>query len=295
MTIIDEELVRRLVSTQFPRWADLPIRAIERCGWDNKTFHLGDDMSIRIPRAAAYAPQVEKEHRWLPVLAQRLPVAIPSPVAEGAPGEGLPWQWSIYRWLPGEAATFALIPDLRRFARDLAAFLSALHRIDASEGPLAGAHNFQRGAPPAVYDRETRRAIDILGDRIDRRLATRVWEHAVQSRWSAAPVWVHGDVSGGNILVDGGRLSAVIDFGALGVGDPACDLTMAWTFFTGDSRAEFHASLAPDEGTWARARGWALWKALIVVAGMSGADPVAKSSARSVLLEVLGDREPAAA
>lgn len=295
MVIIDVRLVRRLIGSQFPQWADLPVRAIDRCGWDNRIFHLGDDMSVRVPSAACYAPQVEKEHRWLPVLAPRLPLLIPSPAAKGQPGEGLPWQWSVYEWLPGTAATHARIEDLPRFARDLGAFLSELHRIDASAGPPAGAHNFQRGAPPSVYDGETRRAIEILGERIDGGLATKVWEKALQSRWSRPPVWVHGDVSGGNLLVRDGRLSAVIDFGGLGVGDPACDLTIAWTFLTGDSRAAFRDSVALDEGTWARARGWALWKALIVVAGTSGADAAGQSLARSVLKELLAEEESAAA
>jgi aminoglycoside phosphotransferase (APT) family kinase protein len=284
---IDEDLVRRLVATQFPQWAGLPIRAIEPGGWDNRTFRLGDDMGVRVPSAAAYAPQVEKERIWLPRLAKRLPVAIPSRVATGKQGEGLPWPWSIYRWLPGEPAAIARIPDLEQLAADLASFLSALHRVDASDGPAAGPENFHRGGSLAVYEAESRAAIERLGDRIDRRLATSLWQESSRSVWGGTPLWVHGDVSPGNLLVTEGRLSAVIDFGMLGVGDPACDLTIAWTFFRGASRSAFRDRLQLDRDTWARARGWALWKALVTVAGMSGAEPAARLAAGAVLDDLL--------
>jgi aminoglycoside phosphotransferase (APT) family kinase protein len=199
----------------------------------------------------------------------------------------LPWPWSIYRWLPGEPATIARIADMRQFALDLGRFLSELHRIDATDGPRSGPDNFHRGGPLAVYDSETRSAIDKLGDRIDRRRATGIWEEALQSIWTAAPVWVHGDVSAGNLLVNEGRLSAVIDFGQLGTGDPACDLTIAWTFLSGASRSAFRDALQLDRETWARARGWALWKALVTVAGLSGAQPNARPAAGAVLDDLL--------
>jgi aminoglycoside phosphotransferase (APT) family kinase protein len=284
---IDENLVRRLVAAQFPQYAGLPIRAVEHGGWDNRTFRLGDDMAVRVPSAAAYAPQVERELDWLPVLAKRLPLAIPSPIAAGGPGEGLPWSWSVYRWLPGEPATIARIFDMRQFALDLGHFLAALHRIDATGGPGAGRDNCHRGGSLSVYDAETRSAIDRLGNRIDRRLATEIWDEALRSHWSAAPLWVHGDVSAGNLLVNGGRLSAVIDFGSLGTGDPACDLTIAWTFLSGAGRSAFRDSLQLDRDTWSRARGWALWKALVTVAGLSGAEPAARSAAGAVLDDLL--------
>jgi aminoglycoside phosphotransferase (APT) family kinase protein len=295
MMSIDETLVRRIVSEQFPQWANLPVRMIERSGWDNRTFHLGEDMSVRIPSDNAYAPQVEKEHLWLPTLAPQLPLPIPCPIAMGQPTEGLPWRWSIYRWLPGDAAAYAQIEDQERFARDLGAFISIFHRLDASAGPPAGAHNFLRGAPPSVYDGETLRAIELLAEKIDGDRAVSIWENACRSCWSRPPVWVHGDISAGNLLVQDGRLSAVIDFGSLGVGDPACDLTIAWTFFHGASRAAFRKSLALDDDTWARARGWALWKALVVTAGMSGADAAGQTLARGVLKELLSEEETAGA
>jgi aminoglycoside phosphotransferase (APT) family kinase protein len=291
MVSIDEHLVRRLVSMQFPQWANLPVRKVERSGWDNRTFHLGEDMSVRIPSAEVYAPQIDKEHRWLPMLAAHLPLPIPRPVAMGQPGEGLTWRWSIYSWLPGEAASDAQIAHPDHIARDLGNFLSIFQRLDASAGPAAGTHNFLRGAHPSIYDGETHSAIKKLAGKIDGVRAAKIWKNALRSRWSLPPVWVHGDVSAGNLLVQDGRLSAVIDFGALGVGDPACDLSIAWTFFKGDGRAAFRKSLALDDGTWARAKGWALWKALVVIAGMSGADAAGQLLARTVLDDLLFEDE----
>lgn len=289
MIIIDEHLVRRLVNKQFPQWAHLPIRPIRPGGCDNRSFRLGRNLSVRIPCSPSYAPQVEKEHRWLPILAPQLPLPISSPVAKGAPGEGLPWHWSVYRWLPGAAASHGRIADARRFARDLGGFLAALRPIDASDGPAAGAHSFQRGAPLSCYDAETRRAIKSLGDRIDQRLAIKVWDAALQRRWSSGPVWIHGDISADNLIVRQGRLSAVIDFGLLAVGDPACDLTIKWTFLPPESRTDFYETVALDDDTWVRARGWALWKALVVSAGMSAADPRGEALAGRVLRDILAE------
>jgi aminoglycoside phosphotransferase (APT) family kinase protein len=224
---IDADLVRRLVAAQFPRWADLSVRPVEAGGWDNRTFHLGPRMTARLPSAAQYALQVEKEHRWLPKLAPLLPLPIPIPLAKGAPADGYPWPWSVYRWLEGETAGVGRIADLRRFATDLAEFLNALGRIDPAGGPPPGRHNFLRGGPLAVYDAETRRAIAALEGRIDTDAAGAVWEAALGAEWDGSPVWFHGDVASGNLLVEDGRLSAVIDFGTSGVGDPACDLAIA--------------------------------------------------------------------
>src|SRR4051812_13599063 len=156
---IDVSLVGRLVATQFPHWADLPIEPVEFGGWDNRTFHLGRDMTGRLPSAAAYALQVEKEHRWLPKLAPLLPLPIPVPLAMGRPADAYPWHWSVYRWLDGEIATIERIADLPQFATTLAEFLIALQRIDAAGGPPPGRHNFFRGGPLTVYDGETRQAI----------------------------------------------------------------------------------------------------------------------------------------
>ena len=287
---VDASLVRRLVSTQFPQWAHLPIRPVELGGWDNRTFHLGERMTVRLPSAAAYALQVEKEHHWLPRLAPHLPLPIPVPLAMGLPADGYPWHWSVYRLLDGEVASIECIADLRQFAIDLAEFLVALYRIDATGGPPPGPQIFYRGGSLTVYDDETRQAIAALEGAIDTKAATAVWEAALAATWRGSPVWVHGDVAAGNLLVRDGRLSAVIDFGTSGVGDPACDLAIAWTLLAGESRETFRAALPLDDGTWTRGRGWTLWKALITLAALPDANTLAASASRRIADHVLAER-----
>ncbi|MGW5051978.1 aminoglycoside phosphotransferase family protein [Actinokineospora sp. NPDC004072] len=262
---MDVDLVRRLVGEQFPQWADLPVRPVDVDGWDNRTFRLGEELAVRLPSREQYALQVAKEQRWLPVLAPQLPLPIPTPVAQGEPAHGYPHPWSINRWLPGRSANTAPIASLTRFATDLAHFLNALRRIDAADGPLPGAHNFHRGAPVEVYGDEVWRAVDALGAEIPRDDVLRVWDAAVGDVWAGEPVWFHGDVAVGNLLLADGELSAVIDFGTSGVGDPACDVVIAWTLLSGPSRDAFRRTLDADAGTWVRGRGWALWKALITL------------------------------
>jgi aminoglycoside phosphotransferase (APT) family kinase protein len=286
-------LVRRLIAAQFPQWAELPIRPVSLDGWDNRTFHLGAEMSVRLPSAAGYAAQVAKEQRWLPRLAPHLPLPIPVPVAMGVPGEGYPWPWSVYRWLDGEVAATARIGDLREFATALAGFLTALQGIDATGGPAAGPHSFWRGGPLTVYDAETRQTIAVLGGLIDTEAASAVWDAALQAPWHGPPVWVHGDVAVGNLLVREGRLAAVIDFGCAAVGDPACDLVIAWTLFSGESRAAFVAGVPVEAAAWARGRGWALWKALITFAGLMRTNPGDAAAAQRVIEEVLADHQQA--
>jgi aminoglycoside phosphotransferase (APT) family kinase protein len=302
---IDAALVARLVRSQFPQWAGLPVRPVQLDGWDNRSFRLGADKVVRLPSGPAYAAQVAKEQRWLPVLAPRLPLPIPIPVAMGLPDQGYPWHWSVYRWLAGEPAETARIDDLDDFATTLASFLTSLQRIDASDGPPAGQHNFFRGGSLTVYDTETRDAIAALGDRIDTAIdtaidiaidietVTAVWQVALASRWHRPPVWVHGDVAAANLLVTRGRLGAVIDFGCSGVGDPACDLVIAWTLLSGSSRRAFREAIAVDDATWARGRGWALWKSLITLAGdLDPASHVAEGAGRT-LHAVLADHSVA--
>jgi aminoglycoside phosphotransferase (APT) family kinase protein len=226
--IIDVPLVRRLVAAQFPQWADLPIQPVASGGWDNRTFHLGEDMSVRLPSAQRYAAQVEKEHRWLPQLAPLLPLPVPVPLAMGVPAAGYPWHWSIYPWIEGEQATVERIAYLRQFAITLAHFLVALQRIDPAGGPPPGPHNFYRGGQLTVYDAQTRHAIAVLKGVIDTDAATAAWEDVLAATWHGPPVWVHGDVAAGNLLVQNGRLSAVIDFGCTGVGDPGSRQCERW-------------------------------------------------------------------
>lgn len=270
---VTTDVVSCLIAEQFPRWADLAIRPVVLDGWDNTTFRLGHDKSIRLPSHKMYVPQIAKEHRWLPVLAPHLPLPIPEPVAQGQPGCGFPAPWSIYRWIDGEPAALAGVADHDRLADDLAAFLVALRGVSTDGGPPAGPHSFNRGGPVSAWDEQTRSTIDLLVGEIDADGALAVWEAAVAAEWSGPDVWVHGDVTGSNLLMTGDRLCGVIDFGCTAVGDPACDLTPAWTMFAGSSRRRFVDAMGCDEGTWARARGWTLWKALIDIPGRSLDDP----------------------
>ncbi len=248
-------------------------------------------MSVRLPSAPGYVPQVEKEQKWLPVLAKKLSLPIPIPVAKGTPNEDYPFPWSIYKWLDGETVTRENVIDLNQFAADLGGFLLELQSIDASDGPLAGVHNYYRGAHLSVYDNETRNAIRSNRDVFDEIYLIRLWELALDSKWERKPVWLHGDIAPGNILVQNGKLSAVIDFGILGVGDPSCDAAMAWTFFDFESRRVFKNVVKMDEETWNRARGWALWKALITYDEYKDSDSTKSNEAYKVILTIIEDSE----
>jgi aminoglycoside phosphotransferase (APT) family kinase protein len=285
--LVDVSLVRRLVARQFPRWADLAVRPVALSGWDNQTFRLGDGMSVRLPTAKEYALAVDKEHRWLPVLGPRLPLRTPVPLAMGGPDEGFALPWSVYEWIDGDLAGIDTIGDLTDFAGDLAAFLVALRRVDPSGGPGPGLHNWFRGGPLQVYDPQTQRAIRVLEGRIPRDSVMEIWQSALRASWDGRPVWFHGDVAPGNLLLRDGALAAVIDFGTCGVGDPACDVVIAWTLLSASSREAFRAGLDIDPGTWARGRGWALWKALIVYAGALPRDDATAVEAGRVIDEVL--------
>jgi aminoglycoside phosphotransferase (APT) family kinase protein len=264
--MIGVEIVRALIDAQFPQWSHLAIEPVAPGGWDNRSFRLDREMVVRLPSAELYADQVEREQHWLPRLAAHLPLEIPAPLAMGHPAFGYPWRWSIRRWIEGETVS---LDASSAIAGDVAGFLVALQAIDPSDGPPPGAHNFFRGGDLRTYDAQTRKAIAILEGRIDSADTTKTWEGALATRWERAPVWVHGDIAAGNLLVRDGKLAAVIDFGNMAVGDPACDLAVAWTLFSGEPRSTFRAMLPFDDASWARARGWALWKALIVAAGLS--------------------------
>lgn len=262
---IDADLARRLVAEQFPRWAGLPVTPVPQSGMDNATFRLGDELSLRLPRYTRWTGQVEREQRWLPRLAPHLPLTVPTPVARGRAGQGYPYPWSVYRWLDGEAATTDGLADPVAAATRLADFIAALQRIDAAGGPAPELSNACRGervgteCDALAADSLVRAKIAKLDGIVDTAAVTAVWEAALAApAWHRDPVWLHGDLATGNLLAVDGRLSAVIDFGTLAVGDPACDLIPMWMFLPARARDAFRAAVAMDDATWARARGLAL-------------------------------------
>lgn len=288
---IDAALVKHLIAAQFPQWAGLPVTPVELDGWDNRTYRLGADMTVRLPTAAGYVAGIAKENEWLPRLAPHLPLPIPQVLATGQPGEGYPHPWSVRGWLPGSTLSMSEVADPVRFATDLAAFLHALQGCDTTDGPMAGEHSFYRGTPPSFYDAETRACLVDLDGRIDTGRAAAVWEAALKAEWDGEPVWFHGDIATGNLLVDAGRLSAVIDFGTSGVGDPACDLVITWVTLTGEAREAFRTAMAQDAAMWARARGWALWKALLQLSGRVQLDSALVPVVERVIADILDDHD----
>ena len=287
----DAPLVARLLAAQFPAWAHLPLTRIESTGTDNALYRLGPELAVRLPRRPSAAGQVAKEARWLPALASHLPIAIPVPLAMGQPGEGYPHPWGVYRWLEGETAHAERLADPGAAAESLAAFVTALQAIDAREAPLPGAHNAHRGVPLAARDRAVRAALDRLAGEIDTTAAAAAWERALAAPvWAGPPTWLHGDLSPFNLLARGGELSAVIDFGCLGAGDPACDLQPAWNLLPPVARERFRARLAADDAMWERGRGWALSVAVIQLPYYRDTNPGLAANSRFTIDAVLAER-----
>ncbi len=258
---IDESLVRQLLFEQFPEWSDLPILHVRSDGTINAIFRLGSDMCVRLPRIPEVDHQIEIEQQWLPQLAPHLPLDIPVPLGKGNPTEYYPWHWSVYRWLEGKNIFIEPISDLDQAAIDLAQFINALHQISPSVELTS-----QRCGPLITQDVETREAIQALQGDIDTVSVTKIWEQCLNTPlWNKPPVWIHGDLLPANLLAHHGRLSAVIDFGLFGIGDPACDLIPAWCLFDTGAREVFRSTLKVDDATWNRGRGWALSIGLIIL------------------------------
>ncbi|WP_207210562.1 aminoglycoside phosphotransferase family protein [Nocardioides zhouii] len=262
---ISTETVRSLVAEQFPQWSELPVSPVPDQGNDNRTFRLGDDLAVRLPSGEGYVAGIAKEDRCLPLVAAHVTAEVPVPIATSAPGAAYPFPWSVRRWIAGTTADRDPALDRVALARDLGQFLRELRSVPPGDGPLAGAHSFHRGAHPSAYGDGVQEALTQLADRVDVAACWAIWDEAVRTAWTAAPVWFHGDVAPGNLLTRDGRLAAVIDFGTCGVGDPACDLVIAWTVLSEAERGVFRDAVGLPDDVWARARGWALWKALVTV------------------------------
>ncbi|MFN9000622.1 MAG: aminoglycoside phosphotransferase family protein [Holosporales bacterium] len=283
------DLARKLISLQFPGYADLPLTEVEKQGHDNRTYRLGEHMLIRMPTAADYALKVPKEQELLPGLAKRLSVNIPAPIKMGKPSTDYPYPFSIYKWLPGKSINLLTLTDQdkEQLAFDLAKFLKELQAITDVEGPEPGQHNWWRGDHISVYDKAAQEQITELAEIIDARRALTLWDQACETKWGKQPVWIHGDFAIGNILMDGGKLSAVIDFGGAAVGDPACDLVIAWTYLSGKARETFISKMDMDVDTWLRARAWALWKATFELCQITDKNSPAALSQRWMIDEVM--------
>ncbi|MGW9434863.1 aminoglycoside phosphotransferase family protein [Streptomyces sp. NPDC055607] len=285
---LDAVLVERLIAAQFPAWAGLPVRAVESAGTDNAVFRLGDELAVRLPKAEGAEGQAEKERYWLPRLAPHLTLPVPVPVGHGAPGEGFDRPWTVCRWLDGDDAYDAPITDLAHAAAELGRFGVSLRAADATGGPAS----FRGGPVTAWEEGAMAPAIEALGadGTLDAAAVTGAWEAVLRlPQWRGDPVWVHADLLPGNLLTRDGRLHAVIDFGGLGTGDPACDMMAAWTLLTADTRPLFREASRVDDATWARGRGWALCWGVVTEAYYRGRNPVLASVARRTHTEALAD------
>lgn len=285
----DEALVRRLLAAQFPQWADLRVARVPSAGTDNALYRLGDQLVVRLPRIHWAVGDVAKEQRWLPALAPHLPVSIPEPVAMGGPGEGYPWPWAVVRWLEGDTPNVDALAGRPAHAASLAdalaGFVVALQRIDPTGAPPAS-----RGVPLAERDVETRAALGEVASWMDVDGAEAVWDDALAApAWAGPAVWIHGDLLPGNLLCRDGRLAAVIDFGGMGVGDPAADMLAAWALFPRRARERFRLALGVDGDTWRRGRGWALSVALLQLPYYRHTNAPLAAGARQVLRAVLAE------
>jgi aminoglycoside phosphotransferase (APT) family kinase protein len=286
---IDASLIRRLLEQQFPQWAALPIERVELMGTENALYRVGSEMVARLPRIERAAASLEHERRWLPRIGDHVPISVPRVLGEGAPGSIFPLTWSVYSWLPGERVTPESVRSPQEFALDLAGLVAALQRMDTTDGPAPAEHSGGRGEPLANREAQTSAwfgDLDAVGYPTD--ALKSIWKEALSAPvWAEPPVWLHGDLDAQNLLVDGGRLTGVIDFGCVGVGDPACDVMVAWKVLTPRGRETFRAALSIDEATWVRARGWAVSQAVGVLAYYTEENhPVLVRAARHWVAEV---------
>ena len=282
---LDVRLVGRLVAERFPRWAGLPLRRVESSGSENAMFRLGPDKVVRLPRHPRAVDAITHELRWLPRLGPALPAAAPEPLGRGEPGADFPWPWSVYRWLDGRNPVPGALDAPEPLARDLASYVRALRRIDASDGPAG-----YRSGPLAARDGAVREALARLAGRVDTAAVARRWEEALAApEHSGPPVWAHGDLMAGNLLVRDGRLSAVIDYGTVGVGDPAVDLISAWCVLPARLRGLFREAVGAGEAEWARGRGWALSIAVIALPYYWETNPPVAENSRHVIAEILAE------
>jgi aminoglycoside phosphotransferase (APT) family kinase protein len=251
----------------------------------NAIYRLGDHLCARLPRVEKWAESLNREWDWLPKLAPRLSLRIPEPVAKGEPADGYPFSWAIYQWIDGRPYVGGLVDDEHQAAVDLARFVAKLRRIDPDTGAPRGGRR-----PLADLDAVTRAAIESSREVIDGDAATEAWERALDApAWEGTPVWIHTDLLRPNLLVDAGRLRAVIDWGGVGVGDPAADVIAAWSVFGKTGRRAFRDALDVDDDTWNRARGYALHQAAMIIPYYPESNPGFVATATRTIDEVVAD------
>jgi aminoglycoside phosphotransferase (APT) family kinase protein len=281
---VDAQLVRALLCDQFPQWADLSVTPVRSSGTDHALFRLGDELVVRLPRIGWAVGGVEHEHRWLPLVAPHLRVDVPTPVGLGQPAEEFAWPWGVFTWLGGVNPVVGALVDPAGLATQLADLVRQLRAIDLPGGVRAG---------HLVADRDpfVREAIEQLTGLVDTAPVIRFWDEAVRlPPWEGLPVWMHGDLAPGNVLLTGTRLTGLIDFSGLGVGDPAGDLAVAWNLLPAEVRPDFRAALAVDDATWARTSAYAVGQALVQLPYYRLTNPPLADSARHVITHVLADR-----
>ena len=283
---IDEALVTNLLKQQFPELTDLHIAQVKHYGTDNAIFRLGDEYAIRLPRVEYAVEQIDKEQIWLPRFVPHLPLTIPAPIKLGNSSEEFPHPWYVYNWIEGSDAYNEPPSDLNQVAQDLAGFIKALWKVDTNGAPAA-----RRGLPLNTQDKSVREAISNLTDMVDTEdTITGIWQECLKAPdWDKPPVWLHADLLPSNLLLQSGKLHAVIDFGLAGIGDPACDMIPAWSLFDSPSRAVFKDSLGIDEDTWNRGKGWALSIAVIIIPYYLHTNPVLVSVAKRMIEEITRD------
>lgn len=286
---ITEELVGSLLASQFPQVADLPVRAFEHSGTDHAMFRLGDGLAVRLPRVAWAVDTLRKEQHWLPRLAHVLPVQTPVPLGIGDPGPDYPWPWTISAWLAGETPVPGHLTEPLALARDLAGFITALRAVDTSGAPatvwpdpLHAEDGRVRSLLPDLSVRPSVRGLDVAA-------VEHAWAAAVAAPPCSRRTWIHGDLAQGNLLLLGDRLHGVIDFGAMGLGDPASDLRPAWNLLPAEARDEFREAVGADEGEWSRGRGWALLQAVVQLDVFTGRNDTLVTNARLVLAQIAAE------
>lgn len=280
---INQALVKNLLALQFPQWADFDVRVMDSAGTDNKMYRLGHEMVVRLPRLKSAVDSLAKEAQYLPELAPHLPLNIPEILGKGCPTDEYPFPWLICKWLDGKSPVESKDIDLLKAATDLGNFVCAFQSIENLNGPAC-----RRGQPLSLCDAETRTSIPLLKDEYDVSKVEYVWNECVSAAsWQGGNKWIHGDLHPGNILVKDGKISAIIDFGLTGVGDPAVDLMVAWTILDAQTRDTFHTIVNPDVNTWGRGRGWALRLGILGYPYYKTSNPVFAEIAKRALDEAL--------